>query len=79
MTTGGTLTARTVGGDHPAIGSGSGVDASHSVNRNWSIANSGIVFNQYDLTLHYPAGEIDPGSDLSVFDVVEVRRSPTGR
>ena len=71
VTTGGTLTARTVGGDHPAIGSGSGVDASHSVNRNWSITNSGIVFNQYDLTLHYPAGEIDPGSDLSVFDVVK--------
>ena len=71
MTTGGTLTARSVGGDHPAIANGSGVDPSHSVNRNWSVTNNGIAFSQYDLTLHYPVGEIDPGSDLSVFDVVK--------
>ena len=64
VTTGGDLTANTTAGDHPDIGN-SRIDASKTANRYWTLTNSGIVFTDYDVILHFVAGDVDGGATLT--------------
>ncbi|MES2778353.1 MAG: LamG-like jellyroll fold domain-containing protein [Bacteroidota bacterium] len=68
VTTAGTLTASSTAGDHPNISSSS-MNASKTVNRFWSLANSGIVFTNYTATYNFVAGDIDNGASTASFSV----------
>jgi uncharacterized repeat protein (TIGR02543 family) len=69
VSTQGTLTAMSTPDDHPMISS-SGVITSKSVNRYWTITNSGVAFTTYHATFHFPSGDVDPGANASNFSVV---------
>ncbi|WP_415579925.1 T9SS type A sorting domain-containing protein [Flavobacterium longum] len=58
ITTGGSVTVATVSGDHPQIASSS-LQVSKSVNRNWTLSNNGVAFNQYSATFQYDAADLD--------------------
>lgn len=66
---GGTVTANTTGGDHPdTIAGSSGINASKSVNRYWTLAaGSGSTFYTYDALLQYCATSAT--ADCTVNDV----------
>ncbi len=64
----GTLTATTTDGDHPNVAT-SGLNSALSVNRYWTLTNSGIVFASADVTLNFDSGDIDGGATTSLFDV----------
>jgi fibronectin-binding autotransporter adhesin len=68
VTTPGDVTATTASGDHPNIAT-SLINASKSVNRYWTLTNSGTVFTTYDVTLTFVAGDIDAGASTSAFFV----------
>ncbi len=61
VTSGGTMTAFTVSGEHPAIGT-SVLDSTHDANRWWSLVNDSIVFGSADVTLGFVAGDLDVGA-----------------
>jgi fibronectin-binding autotransporter adhesin len=64
---GGFITANTTSGDHPNIYF-SGIDQSKSVNRFWSITNSGVTgFTGYGATFNFNAGDLDGGAVTSNF------------
>ena len=70
VTTAGYLTAKTTSGDHLYIAN-SGIDSTKSVNRYWTMTNSGIVFNNYSATFYFATSDIDVGADWNNFIVAK--------
>ena len=68
ITTAGDVTVRSVAGDHPDVAN-SGLDEGLSVNRYWTIANSGVVFGDYAAVFNWVAGDLDVGANTSLFEV----------
>jgi len=66
VTTPGTVTATTSGTDHPQLGS-SILNGAKSVNRYWTLTNSGTVFTTCEADLVFDAADRDPGADYSAF------------
>ena len=70
VTVSGDLIARTDAGDHADIAN-SGVSATNSVNRWWTLTNSAIGFDYYDLALNFVGADVDPSSDPNTFIVAK--------
>ena len=67
------LTATTLDGDHTSIAT-SGLNASRSVNRTWTLTRSSTggtqwTFTNYDITLNFVAGDLDVGTNTSALHV----------
>ncbi|MFO0362150.1 MAG: MopE-related protein, partial [Flavobacteriales bacterium] len=60
----GTLLMRAVDGDHPSLAS-SILNGSRSVNRYWTITNSGVSFTTASPTFTYPVADLDGGTNTS--------------
>ncbi|HRU62709.1 MAG TPA: hypothetical protein P5565_14670, partial [Bacteroidia bacterium] len=58
VTGGGSVLVRTDAGDHPDIGN-SGIDASKTVNRNWTITNLSLGFSQCDVVFNWDPADVD--------------------
>ena len=69
VTVAGDVSATTTTGDHPNIAT-SGLNAAKSVNRYWTLANSGATFTTVNATFNFVAGDLDAGV---LTDSVEVR------
>ena len=69
VTVAGDLTAKTTAGDHSQISS-STIDSSKSINRYWTLINSGISFNNYSAVLNFiNPGDVDGGANTASFIV----------
>ncbi|MFA6057553.1 MAG: T9SS type A sorting domain-containing protein [Taibaiella sp.] len=68
VTTAGDLTAFTTTGDHPNIGS-STINTTETVNRFWTLQNSGIGFTNYNATFNYVPADLDLGVNTSTLIV----------
>jgi hypothetical protein len=66
----GTITAFTVPGEHPNIGS-SVIDPAQDVNRWWSLVNSGVIFDTLDATFTFDPSDVDPGASTAAFVVAK--------
>jgi hypothetical protein len=64
VTAAGYLTARTDAGDHPDILNSPVLDT-ESINRHWTVTNSGISFTSYSATFVFVAGDLDPAVNTS--------------
>lgn len=64
VTTAGDLSATTTTGDHPNI-STSSLKATRSVNRYWTLTNSGVAFTTYSATFTFVAGDLDAGTNTT--------------
>lgn len=74
VTTGGDLTVGTTASDHPGIG-GTNLNPTKSLNRYWSLTNSGIAFTTYDATFNYVAGDVDGGATPTLFEIAHFNGS----
>ena len=68
VTGAGNITVSTTNNDHPQIGSSTLV-ATKTVNRFYSIANSGVTGGSYDATFTFVAGDVDSGVSTSVLGI----------
>ncbi len=68
VTSNGNLIATTTTGDHIDI-TNSSVDATKSVNRYYTLTNSGIGFTNYTAVFNFLAGDLDAGATTSNFIV----------
>ena len=66
VTTAGNLTANVTATDHPEVDY-SGIDSTKSVNRFWSLTNSGIVFTTAASTFNWVVSDIDAGTTTANF------------
>ena len=66
VTTAGDLTVSTNTGDHPSVGN-SRINAAKSVNRYWTMSNSGIAFASANVTFNYLAADVDAGANTNAF------------
>ncbi len=57
---GGYITAYTTNGDHAQIGS-SGFNTNQTINRTWSLSNSGVTYDSYSVGLTYLNSDEDSG------------------
>ena len=68
VTGAGNLVVSTTDNDHPQIGS-SALLAAKSVNRFYSIANSGVTGGSYNATFTFVAGDLDAGVSTSILGI----------
>lgn len=64
VTVGGSMTASTTTADHPQIAS-SGLDNTKSVNRYWTLSQTGLTLTNFDPTFTFTAGDVDGGVNTS--------------
>jgi uncharacterized repeat protein (TIGR02543 family) len=70
VTTSGNLTAHTTPTEHPNIGT-STFNANKTVNRYWTVSNSGAAFGSYDATFNFVPADIDAGVNTSLLHVAQ--------
>ena len=63
VTNSSTIDASTVGTDNPDTTAGtSGIEATKSVNRYFSLTNNGLTFGSYDAVFNFVSGDLDSGA-----------------
>ena len=66
VSTSGNLKVKATATDQPQVDY-SGIDSTKSVNRYWSITNSGIVFTTATSTFNWVVSDVDPGANTANF------------
>ena len=66
VTVAGSITAKSNAGDHPQIAS-SGIDGSKSVNRYYTLTNTGATLTSFDATFTFVSGDVDSGANTANF------------
>ncbi|MDV6166925.1 LamG domain-containing protein [Flavobacterium sp. DG1-102-2] len=70
----GNLMVSTTEGDHPSVNN-SMLNPALTVNRYWTLSNSGIVFSTAAVTYNYLASDVDSGAVTSAFVLAEYSNS----
>jgi hypothetical protein len=66
VSTAGNLSVSTTSGDHPNLATGN-INTAKSVNRYWTLTNSGIAFTTYGAQFTFVPAELDAGAAPGVF------------
>jgi hypothetical protein len=66
VTVAGSITAKSNAGEHPQIAS-SGIDGSKSVNRYYTLTNTGATLTSFDATFTFVSGDVDSGANTANF------------